>query len=148
MVNKQKVKGSAWERLLVNILLDKIDGSVVKRIAGSGAIGTTLNEPLLQGDVIASFKGLDKKFRIEAKTGYGGATQLTIKREWLDKIRGEALSSNAYPALACKFSGARPGGVQFFVALDIDTFIDIMNYINNLKKENDILVSRVSDGKI
>ena len=131
MVNKQKVKGVLWERELVNLLQNEIKGSKVKRIAGSGAIGSILNEPLLQGDVVAEFPGFTKKFRLEAKTGYGGAKQLTVKKEWLDKISEEARSSYSIPVLSCKFSGAR-SGVKYFFVLDFDTFCGIINRVGYL----------------
>jgi len=138
MVNKAKQKGSKWEHDLVEILQERIGESKVKRIAGSGAIGTSLSEPLLQGDVVAKFIGFPKPFRIEAKVGYGGDTQLTVKREWLNKIKQEAENSNAIPALMCKFLGSRKSdGVQYFVALDFDTFCDIINYVDDLKNELD-----------
>ena len=138
MVNKAKIKGSRWEHDLVEMLKEKVGGSKVKRIAGSGAIGTSLNEPLLQGDVVAKFIGFPSTFRIECKTGYGGDTQLTVKREWLNKIKEEASSSNSIPVLACKFAGARKSdGVQYFVALDIETFCGIINYVDDLKMEFD-----------
>ncbi len=133
MVNKNKRKGGRWEHDLVEILEDEIKGAKVKRVPGSGAIGTTLGEPNLTGDVVARFPGLNRDFKIEAKTGYGGATQITVQREWLNKIVMEAKGNFAYPLLACKFSDARKsGGVQYFVSMDIDTFIDIMNYIGDM----------------
>lgn len=140
MTNKQKIKGTSWENLFVDMLSEKIGESKVKRIAGSGALGTSLSEPLLQGDVIAEFKGFPKKFRIECKVGYGGESQLTVQRAWLNKIHEEAQNSNSVPLLACKFSNARKsGGIQYFLAIDFDTFCDIINYVDDLKKELDKL---------
>jgi hypothetical protein len=138
MVNKQKQKGSQWEALFVDLITENIKGSKAKRIAASGAMGTALNEPLLTGDVLIEFKSFPKKFRAEAKVGYGGATQLTVKKEWLDKIKQEADNSYSIPILVCKFSGARrKDGVQYFVSFDLDTFIYIINYIEDLKQELD-----------
>jgi len=134
--NSAKAKGSGWERLLVELLSENIGESKVKRIAGSGALGTSLEEPLLQADVVAEFVGFPRKFRFEAKVGYGGSKQLTVKKEWIDKIIQEAKNSNAIPVLACKFSGARKSeGVQHFVILDINTFIDLINFVDDLKKK-------------
>lgn len=141
MVNAKKIKGTSWEKLLVELIEKNIPLTIkVKRVIGSGAIGTAMNEPLLQGDVVAEFYGFPKKFRIENKVGYGGETQLTVKREWLNKIRMEAENNYALPLVACKFSGAKKaGGVQYFFILDFETFCDIINYVNNLKKELDLL---------
>lgn len=133
MSNPKKVKGTAWENLFAEMLEEKIEEAKAKRIPGSGAIGTTVKEPFLQGDVRAVLKGFNRPFKFEAKVGYGGATQLTVKKEWLDKIKEEASHDYSIPALACKFSGARKkGGVQYFVILDFDTFCDIMNIVYEL----------------
>lgn len=128
MVNKQKIKGTNWERELVDILNKKVLDSSFKRIPASGAMGTSLGESLLTGDVTGKVAGIRKPFKIECKVGYGGATQLTIKKEWLDKIREEADNSLAYPLLAAKFSGAR-SGTKHIVILDLDMFIDLLNLI-------------------
>jgi len=132
--NRQKEKGSRWERDFVNLLLD--NGLHAKRVAGSGALGTTLEEPLLMGDVTARIDGFQRDFIFECKTGYGGSKQLTIKREWFDKIKAEALSRYSIPALACKFSGARQAeGTQYFIAFDFDTFLELVRYVDDMEEE-------------
>jgi Holliday junction resolvase len=137
MTNKNKTKGTSWERQLVELLEDRIDGCRADRVAGSGALGTTMHEPLLTGDVVMSAPGfLPRKFKIEAKVGYGGATQITVQKLWIDKILGEARMANAIPALAIKFLGSKKvDGVQYAIILDIDTFCDIINYVTKLQKE-------------
>ncbi len=146
MVNKNKIKGSSWERDFVKLLEENLNGKF-KRIPGSGAIGTFLHEPLLTSDIIARFDGLDREIRFDAKVGYGGATQMTIKKEWLDKIRMEAENTYSLPALACKFSGARKAdGVQYFVAIDFQVFCDIINKIESLKKEIDLVYKKLANG--
>jgi len=133
MVNKQKIKGTSWERQICELIEENIPGSKVKRIAGSGALGTVMHEPSLTGDVIMELPNFEKKFRGEAKVGYGGDTQLTVKKEWFDKIKQEADNSYAFPLLLCKFLGAKKkDGVQYFVALDLNSFCDIMNYVSKL----------------
>jgi len=128
-----KRKGTQWERDLVVLINDEISGANAKRVAGSGSIGTALKEPLLQGDIKATFKGFQNNFRIEAKVGYGGDKQLTVKRDWLNKIKEEAGNSYSIPALACKFSGAKKmDGVQYMIILDFDTFAYIMNTVHDL----------------
>ena len=140
MSNPKKVKGTGWENDFAELLEENIDGAKAKRIPGSGAIGTIVKEPFLQGDVRAIFEGLSRPFKFENKVGYGGSKQLTVKKEWLDKIIKEASNDYSIPALACKFSGARKkDGVQYFIILDFDTFCDIMNiiYDMNLILEDD-----------
>lgn len=145
MVTKSKKKGTSWERDFVELVKVSIPATrKVKRIAGSGAIGTTLDEPLLMGDIMIDFPGFPRKFRAEAKVGYGGDTQLTVKRDWLNKIKEEADSNYAYPLTVCKFSGAKKsGGVQYFVIFDFDTFSSIINYVNDLKRELDLLYEKI-----
>jgi len=145
MVNKKKIKGTQWENLFVELIQEKIPMTLkAKRIAGSGAIGTALNEPLLKGDVVVEFYGFPRKFRIETKVGYGGEKQLTVQKEWINKIIEEADETYSYPLVACKFSGARKAdGVQYFLILDFDTFCDIINYTNQLKRELDLLYDKI-----
>lgn len=147
MVNRQKIKGTKWENDLVKIVKDNVPlTKQAKRVAGSGAIGNTLNEPLLKGDVVFEFYGFPQKFRIEAKTGYGGNSQLTVRREWINKIIEEAEESYSIPALACKFLGAKEGGgVQYFIIFDLDTFMSIINYVNDLKRELDLVYESIGE---
>lgn len=127
MTNPNKRKGDSWERDFRDILEKNFDGTF-KRIPGSGAFGTRLNENRLSGDVIAKIDGFPKELRAECKVGYGGKTQLTIKKEWLDKIGEEAKNTFAIPLLAAKFSGAR-SGVKHIIIMDLDTFIELINII-------------------
>ena len=134
MVN-QKRKGSDYEREAAKILEEALDGKW-KRIAGSGALGALLNEPELQGDVVGKIPSFPRKFRFDSKVGYGGAKQLTIQREWLEKIRREADATYSIPALICKFSGAR-GDTKNFLVLDFDAFVDIVMNSERLQEELD-----------
>jgi hypothetical protein len=138
MVNRQKRKGDDWERQVVEILNSNIKRGSFKRIPGSGAIGTFLHEPLLTADVKGKIDALDKEFKIECKNGYGSATQFTMKKLWLDKVKEEANQSYGIPLLMGKFSGARDG-VRGFVAMDIDTFCELINKLTEIW-EDDISV--------
>lgn len=131
MVNKQKRKGTDWERQLAKLLTKKLTDSEFKRVPGSGALGTIMNESRLSGDIKGHIKFISKGITGEAKTGYGGHTQLTIKREWLEKVREEAEASYSIPLLFCKFAGAKTG-VKHFVVMDLDAFVEIMEEGNKL----------------
>jgi hypothetical protein len=144
MPNRNKIRGSNWESQVVDELEELVDGAEFKRVPGSGALGTILGEPLLTADVKGNIKGFPKSFKIECKTGYGGATQLAVKKEWLDKIQKEADQSYSIPLLFCKFAGARTG-VKHFVVMDIETFADIMNEYTKLKEDFD-KVFEATDG--
>jgi len=137
MPNPQKRKGADWERQATALLNKFIDKSVWRRIPGSGAIGTTISEPILTGDISGTVNSFVKKFKVEAKTGYGGAKQFVLKKEWLDKIRQEADNYYSIPLLFGKFSGAQTG-VKVFVVMDLNTFADLINYVTELKEnQND-----------
>jgi Holliday junction resolvase len=146
VVNQKKRKGTAWERELVELLLN-IPASSAKRVAGSGAFGTVLTEPSLLGDVVLVLDDLPRKFRIECKTGYGGSSQMTIKREWFEKIAEEAEKSYSIPLIALKFSNVKgkstldesTGRVKYVIAMDLAVFIELMTYLVNLKEELDKL---------
>ena len=134
MVNKQKRKGTDWERKLVKILNLKLANSKFKRVPGSGALGTIMGESRLSGDVKGKIPFLSKGVTIEAKTGYGGSKQHVVKKEWLDKVREEAESSYTIPMLACKFVGAKKGA-KHFICMDFDAFAEVVEEANKLYEQ-------------
>lgn len=144
MTSMQKRKGSQWERDLAELLTRLIRKSLFKRVAGSGAIGTIMAEPTLSSDVKGKVESIPQEFKVECKVGYGGATQLTVKKEWFDKVREEAARSYGIPFVACKFSGAREG-TRYFIAMDVDVFADLVNRITELHE--DLLKFRMEDVK-
>lgn len=141
-----KRKGSDFEREVAKLLPEVINNSEWKRIPTSGAIGTRMGVPILFSDLIGRVKGFSKKFRAEAKVGYGGAKQFMLKKEWLDKVIQEARSTYTIPFLIGKFSGAREG-VRHFVVLDLDTFSYFINYITALQDRIDLDEELYGKGK-
>jgi hypothetical protein len=146
MAKKQKVKGVRWERDAVDLLKEAFPDGKFKRVAGSGAIGTIMDEPLLAGDIMAVFPHLSREFRAEAKVGYGGATQMALKREWFEKIKKEAKGTYSLPMLMGKFSGAR-GDCKYFVAFDFETFVELMNYFIELSESEADLTWKMEELK-
>lgn len=143
MTNPNKRKGSDFERLAVEILNTMIFKSTWKRIPGSGALGTILGEPILTSDIVGVVDSIPKKFKVEAKVGYNTSPdrevkQFTLKKEWLDKIRMEALQTFSLPFLIGKFSGAREG-TKVFVVMDVEDFSSIINHITKLQDELDLI---------
>lgn len=136
MMVKSKDKGTRWERDAVDILNKEYE-EAWKRVPGSGSFGTMLEIPDLAADLIGDYYFLPFKFRVDAKTGYGGATQLTVKREWLEKIRKEAeeQQNHEVPMLMCKFSNSRTD-VRYFIVADFDAFHDILKSYEDLYQEN------------
>lgn len=140
-LNKSKNKGDRFERQVVEILNTIVRGADFKRIPGSGALGTSLVEPLLTSDVTGKVKGISKSFKVECKDGYNSSKdkevkQFTLKKEWLDKVRREADATYSIPLLMGKFSGAREG-VKVFVAMDVEIFAQFVNHITKLQEHLD-----------
>lgn len=100
--------------------------SHAKRILGSGAFGKVSRDPTLLGDVCIEYEILKHPLLIDCKFGYGGQSQLTLKKEWLDKIATEAALTDKYPAVMGKFKGAR-GGNSRFIVLTWETWQAIMS---------------------
>ncbi len=136
MTINSKDKGARWERDAVELLNSLYEGTW-RKIPGSGAFGAILDIPELRGDLVGRYYFMPISFRVDAKTGYGGATQLTVKREWLEKIRLEAEALDRYeiPCLLCKFSGSRTEVKHFFV-FDTSAFHDVIEVIEDLYNEN------------
>jgi hypothetical protein len=149
MTNPAKIKGSQFERDFADILNKLIKKSIWRRIAGSGAIGTIMNEPLLSSDVRGKVESFAQPFNVECKVGYNNSTgrevkQFTLKKEWLDKVALEASRTFGIPILAGKFLGAREG-TKVFVAMDVEVFADLINRITELHE--DLLKVRMEDVK-
>ncbi len=139
MTNKQKIKGTEFENQVVDMLNKSIRNAHFKRIAASGSLGTVMGEPLLTGDVKGEVDGFYKRFKGECKAGYNSSRevkQFTLKKEWLDKIKAEAYAINSVPLLFGKFMNVRTG-VKYFVVLDINDFIELMNEYVELKEDFD-----------
>jgi hypothetical protein len=139
--NPAKRSGTYFEDVVAD-WFDNLPDVKAERIIGSGAFGTMSKEPRLMGDVYIRWDQLDKPILAECKFGYGGKTQLTVKKEWVDKIVEEAVSGNRYPALIFKFKGAR-GGNSKMICFTWDTWKEMMEYfgerIERLEAQNERL---------
>ncbi len=139
MVNKQKRKGTAFENQAVKLLNDLIVGAEFKRVPGSGAIGTIVNEPMLTGDIKGKIEHFPQPLKGECKSGYsnksgGEAKSFSLKKEWLDKIKMEAANMYAFPIFLGHFDNAR-SGVKTFVCLDIEDFAMLINSYTDLQRD-------------
>jgi Holliday junction resolvase len=121
MTNTQKRKGTDFERSLVKSLNQKVKGGSFRRVPGSGAFGTILNDPHLMGDITGRVRGINHVFFGEAKVGYGDSTKFSFQREWLEKIDKEASKRLGISFLACRFSNSR-GSVQVFIVMSPKMF--------------------------
>jgi len=122
--NTAKRSGTYFENVAEDFFNDT-GLSTAKRVIGSGAFGKIWRDPRLLGDLNINFPFLRKLILAELKFGYGGPTQITVKREWIDKIIEEAKILDKYPALIFKFKGAR-GKSSKMVCFDWDAFVEIM----------------------
>lgn len=141
MANPNKIKGNQFERDAAELLNKAIKKSRWHRVAGSGAFGTIMLEPTLSADVKGKVESIPQDFKIECKVGYNtsridGVKQLTLKKEWFDKIREEAARSYSIPLFMGKFLGAREG-TKVFVAMDVEVFASLINMITELKEDYD-----------
>lgn len=85
-----------------------------KRQSNSGAT------PFQKGDVIT------KLFAIEAKTSMTPKQSISIRKEWLDKIRREAFAmGKPYSALAFDFGTSSLGNKETFYIIDEQLFIKL-----------------------
>ncbi len=141
-----KDKGARWERDAVEILNNQYSHTW-KKVPGSGALGTILEIDELKADLVGRYYFLPFAFRGEAKTGYGGAKQLAVKREWLEKVRMQAEGAflHEVPLLIAKFSGSR-SDVRYFVIFDFDAFNDVLEATETLYNENIMLREKLENG--
>jgi hypothetical protein len=141
-----KAKGARWERDAVAILNEQYEHTW-KKVPGSGALGTILSIDELKADLVGRYYFLPFTFRAEAKTGYGGAKQLAVKREWLEKVRRQAEEAflHEVPILIAKFSGSR-SDVRYFTILDFDAFHDVLKAAEILYNENIELREKLENG--
>lgn len=130
MTNKNKIKGTAWENEVVKLLNAPFSEPYWKRIALSGALGSMLGEPLLSSDVLGRYPFIPFPIQGEAKVGYGGVN-MTIRKEWFDKIKQTADASYGFPLVLLKFTKAR-SGVKAVVAMDLEDWNRLMLHIEKL----------------
>ena len=102
MTEKQRIS-KLQEKRICNSIED------AKLTPRSGAIGH------LKSDILTS------RFRIEAKTKMKPSKQITVKKEWWDKITSEAYDTNKIPVLAVSF-----GDGKDLVILDLKKFIELV----------------------
>ena len=131
MVNISR-KGKRWERQLSKLLNENFPGTW-RRIPGSGAVGTILELPSLKGDVRGDYYFLSTPILGEAKSGYG-EKQITLKKEWFDKIRAEAEESYSLPAVIFRYNAARTG-VRYVIAFDFEAWDALMQEMESMHNE-------------
>lgn len=138
MPSRSRDAGNRWERELVK----ELGG---RRQPNSGAFGTLHKDASLTGDALLAYSWLSKLLHIECKYGYGGSKSLSLKRDWIEKVREEARRARRYPALALKFRDVTGGDRESarLICFDLETWKAItkeieylyLDYLNLLKKD-------------
>lgn len=131
MPSKSKSAGDRWERTVC----EKLNG---KRQPSSGAFGSIHNNSSLVGDVVINLPWLSKPILVECKYGYGGSTQLSLKRDWFTKVRKQAEAARRFPAVAIKFRDVTSGdiGSSEVICFNFDTWKKIIDEINAVFMQN------------
>jgi hypothetical protein len=132
MTNPSKIKGSKWERDAIKQLSKNAE--YAKRTPGSGAIGTVLHESRLTGDGTLRYKFLPTHIKTEMKYGYGGNTQMSVKRLWMEKVREECKADNSIPAVLIKFRDVTHGDIESakWICFTLEDWDRIVMHLNEL----------------
>jgi hypothetical protein len=73
---------------------------------------------------------ISESFRIECKTKVKASTQMTIKKEWLEKISEEAFQTGKIGLLAFSF-----GDNKDYLAIESKEFIVLMEELKELREK-------------
>lgn len=124
-------KGNRWERLCAKKLSKKF--GKWRRMPGSGAYGTLLGDASIACDLKGEYPWWNQ-LSGEAKYGYGSSKQMTIKREWMQKIREVAKRSNAHACVLLKFKDVRAGDIASseWICFDFETWNNMMKDLDDI----------------
>lgn len=138
-------KGKRWERE-ASKYLSKYGGDW-NRIPGSGAMASQLGDASLGSDMVGRYPWWTKNLRGEAKYGYGGSKQMTLKRGWITKNREEAAAARDWPCLVLKFKGVTGGDIESakLICFNFDTWLAMMYELQELYEENIKLLERLEN---
>jgi hypothetical protein len=128
MPNPNKDKGTRWERQAKELLNERFPGTW-NRIVGSGSVGSIMGIPALKGDLYGIYEFFPKRFLAECKVGYGGQ-QMTVKKEWFDKVKKEAQETFSLPVVLLKFDYSR-SGTRYIICMDFDVWNLIMEELED-----------------
>lgn len=142
MGRRAKRAGNRWERESADELSEH--GGEWKRIPGSGALASLAKVPMLGGDLVGKYPWFEKNFRGEAKYGYGGSKQMTLKREWFQKIQTEADRVDDHPCVILKFKNVTTGDSSAkIICFSIETWNELMEELEDLWYEYQQLLEKV-----
>jgi len=132
-------KGKAFERETAALAGISPKGvSYGKRIAKSGAFGTTEGIPQMAGDARWMLPWLDSEIHLECKHGYDDDPKqksFRIYREWFDKHMNQAKAFDFYPAFAFKFKLTKQDGMSKMVLIPFPVMERVLSVVNNMHQE-------------
>lgn len=112
--------------------------SVAHQQVGSGAFGGLLGDMITEEELTASLSEFKERGSVDAK----GSKQITIKKEWLNKLKEEAREMNKeYYFLPFTFKGDDTD----YVCMDFNIFLGYIQIIHSLLKQNEFLKKQLED---
>ena len=110
-----------------------------KRVAKSGALGTTDGISQLAGDARWMLPWLDSEIHLECKHGYDKSKTerktMTIYKDWFDKHLTQAKALDFYPAFAFKFKFTKQNGMSKMVLIPFPVMERVLKVVNNMHEE-------------
>jgi hypothetical protein len=112
---------------------------VARRQLASGALHFALGDMITEEELTAALAEYKERGSVDAK----GAKQITIKKEWLDKLEEEARQMGRdYYFLPFTFKGSN----KDYVVLDYNIFLSYIQTIQSLLEQNRLLAEQLKQG--
>jgi hypothetical protein len=141
-LNKKEVKeGMDFENRGTRKYNQAIKGAkdVARRQIASGALAHALGDMITEEELTASLSEFKERGSTDAK----GQKQITIKREWLEKLKWEASQMGKdYYFLPFTFKGSDTD----YVAMDFDILLSYIQMIQALNEQVRILRQQIDQG--
>lgn len=111
---------------------------VARRQIASGALSHALGDMITEEELTASLAEFKERGSVSAR----GEKQITIKKEWLEKLEWEARQmGKTYYFLPFTFKG----GDKDYVAMDYDILLSYIQTIQALLEENRLLRQQINN---
>lgn len=138
--NKKEIKeGMAFEQRGTKRYNQQVKQAkdIARRQVASGALHFALGDMITEEELTASLA----EFKERGSTDARGAKSITIKKEWLDKLKEEARQMNRnYYFLPFTFKGSDTD----YVAMDYDILLSYIQTIQALHEHNQLLQQQIN----
>lgn len=142
-LNKKEVKeGMDFENRGTRKYNKAVTGAkdVARRQIASGALSHALGDMITEEELTASLSEFKERGTKDAK----GQKQITIKREWLEKLEWEAKQmGKSYYFLPFTFKGSD----KDYVAMDFDILLSYIQTIQALSEQIRLLSKQINEGE-